>query len=483
MHRALLLPEIVAAIVKSESGEPGYLYTCILVNRLFFEEACRILWYGCGSSYNSATAGHVTPGIRQLAEISQHSRQRAQIYANFINVLYFAPPKETWPYGDESKWHSHLACLQYPQLQELSFFASDDAVSLNKGDVIIAYAQPSLRAFKLCEGSALSDAFLDELRSRCPRLQHLKLSSIDHTMTQDGMLRFLRTLISVQSVTLDTGFQRLWTKDAFSAVAQCPDLEFLYLYDIHDDWIQGEQPMFPALKHLSTRISPKGLELLSRHVPVLATLHATLPSSCTSIEALVNYPRLKDLTVSFDDGATLHRTDLLLIAENCPELEHLMIGVACPPRAKGLDDLTMEKLAQGLTEIKNFQLHCEVDTGSEPLTLQSIKSLGRHCPNLKELDLSCISIDWEEGDNSTISDSMWSLSLLLHRDYVPLWPEDYDPDADNDDGTHVSRERIAEMAERFARRFPKMEYFSLEGGGEGEEELNDRLGDVIGDRV
>ncbi|KAK7914114.1 hypothetical protein PG985_011817 [Apiospora marii] len=483
MHRALLLPEIVAAIVKSESGAPGYLFTCLFVNRLFSEEACRLLWYGCGSRYNSATAGHVTPGICRLAEISQRSRQRAQVYANFIHILVFAEPDETWPYGDEAKWHSHLACLQYPQLEELDFYESPEASTLNKADVVIRYAQPSLRTFGLHTGSGLSDAFLDELRTHCPQLQQLTLSSIDNTMTQDGLLRFLRSQASLQCLMLDTGFQRLWTKEAFHAAAQYSNLELLRLHDIQDDWIRGEQRMFPALKHLYTRITPEGLGLLSRHVPGLATLQVTMPSSCTSIEPFVNYPQLKDLVVSYDDGAILQKTDLLLIAENCPDLQRLVIGDACPPRAEGLDDSMMEKIAQGLPRIKEFKLYYKVDTGNEPLTLQSIKSLGRHCPNLKELDLSCISIDWEEGDNSTISDSIWSLGLLLHRDHVPLWPEDYDPESDNDDGTHVSKEDIAHMAERFACRFPSMEYFNLDGGGEGEEELNDRLGDIVQERV
>ncbi|KAK8122774.1 hypothetical protein PG984_011444 [Apiospora sp. TS-2023a] len=481
MHRALLLPEIVAAIVKSESGAPGYLYTCLFINRLFSEEACRLLWYGCGSRYNSATAGHVTPGIRQLGEISQQSRQRAQIYANFINILQFAEPNETWPYGNEAKWHSDLACLQYPQLQELTLSPADDSATLNRGDVIINYARPSLRTFAL-DGSALSDEFLHELRTRCPQLQRLTLSSIDNTMTQDGLLRFLRTQVSLECVWLQTGFERLWTEEVFHVVAQYPNLELLELYDIPDDWIRGEQRMFPALKWLYTRISPNGLVLLSRHVPTLETLHATLPSTCTSIEAIVNYPRLKDLRVSYDDGAILRTSDLLLIAENCPGVQCLEIGESCPPRGEGLDDSMVEKMAQGLPQLKELKLHYTVNTGSKPLTLQSIKSLGLHCPNIEQLELTCISIDWEEADNSTISDSLWTLSLSLHIDHVPLWPEDYDRHSDNNDGTHVSKEHIAEMGGRFARRFPKMSSFFLDGGGEGEEELQMAADDIAMER-
>ncbi|KAK6821043.1 hypothetical protein PG987_015443 [Apiospora arundinis] len=270
MHRALLLPEIVAAIIKSSSGEPGYLHTCLFINRLFWEEACRILWYGCGSRYNSATAGHVTPGIRQLAEISQRSRQRAQLYANFVNILDFSEPQESWPYGDEARWHGDLGCLQFPQLQEARFSPSDEATSLNKGEVVIRYAQPSLREFGCEAGSEFSDNTLDELRTRCPKLKHLSLSSITNTLTQDGLLRFLRTFDSLQYLKMQIGTQDLWTRDTFLAVGHYAGLELLDLPVIEDEWIQGQETLFPALKYLYTDISTSGLNLLNRHVPSLS---------------------------------------------------------------------------------------------------------------------------------------------------------------------------------------------------------------------
>ncbi|KAK7961871.1 uncharacterized protein PG986_002696 [Apiospora aurea] len=459
MHRAFLLPEIVAAIVKSESGEPGYLYTCLLVNRQFYQEACRILWHGCGSSYNSATAGHVTPGIRQLAEISQRSRQRAQLYANFVNILYFAEPEDTWPYENEAAWHGDLACLQYPQLQEVVFEPTDDAASLNTGDTIISYAQPSLHTFRLCRGSALSDGVLDDLCTRCPQLQHLELSSSANNITQDGLLRFLRTFNSLESLKLGAGFEGLWSEETFRAVGLNKNLELLHISTIEDGWLQGDEIMFPALKHLASRISTRGLGLLSRHVPNLTWIHATVLSPCTSIEAFIDYPRLKDLVVEFEDGGSFMGNDLLLIAESCPDLQLFEVcdEGACP-QIEGLDDPMMEKIASSLPKIKEFKL-AKVDTGARPLTLQSIKSLGAYCPNLKELVLSSISIDWDEGDG-IISDTIWSMDLDLHSGHTLLWPDDYDED--EDDGAHVSKQQIAEMAERFARRFPENGIFQCQ---------------------
>ena len=86
MHHALLLPEIVATILRTESTSPSLLHTCVFINKIFSFEACRILWEGCGARYNSATTGHVTPKIKHLA---RHYTQRAQFYTNFIHILMF----------------------------------------------------------------------------------------------------------------------------------------------------------------------------------------------------------------------------------------------------------------------------------------------------------------------------------------------------------------------------------------------------------
>lgn len=476
MHRALLLPEVVAAIVHSESGEPGYLHTCLLINRLFFQETSRLLWYGCGSRYNSATAGHVTPGIRQLAEISQRSRARAQLYADCVHLLYVAEPAEEWPYGDEARWHDDLVCLRYPHLREVAFFESDNAETLNKGDVVIRYAQkqPGLHGFNLHRGSALSDSFLGQLCTRCPKLQHLHLCSPSNTMTQEGLLRFLGSFTTLKSLTLEAGFHDLWTRAAFRAVERYTDLELLHLSVIHDDWIPVDEPVFPSLKHLYTALSTSGVDLLSRVLPNLTTFHATVLQPCTNLESFANYPRLKDLRLRFEGSASFSGADLLFIVENCPELEAIVADELHEVRVEGLDDAMMGQIASHLPNIKELKLFSFQSSG-RPLTVQSIESLGRCCPKLRDLSLSNLSIDWK--GTGLISDSISSLDLDLSHDHNRLWPEDHDPD-DGDAG-HPSKAQVKELAESFAHRFPNMECFNLGNGGPGEEEFSDRLGDYI----
>ena len=91
MHRALLLPEIVQAIVRAGKIDPGLLYSCLFVNKLFSNEACRILWKGC---YGVFGVGHVSPRVRDLGRMVSNpeiGRECAQTYANYIRVLIFDP--------------------------------------------------------------------------------------------------------------------------------------------------------------------------------------------------------------------------------------------------------------------------------------------------------------------------------------------------------------------------------------------------------
>lgn len=54
MHRALLLPELVALILEAGKSYEGLLYSAVCVNRLFFKETSRLLWYRCGQDWKSA---------------------------------------------------------------------------------------------------------------------------------------------------------------------------------------------------------------------------------------------------------------------------------------------------------------------------------------------------------------------------------------------------------------------------------------------
>jgi hypothetical protein len=91
MHHLFVVPEIVAVIVKSGSLCKGYLYTCLLVNRVFFQESARLLWYACGRGvWTPSETGHALANFEHLISVSRKDPQRAQMYANFICILQFS---------------------------------------------------------------------------------------------------------------------------------------------------------------------------------------------------------------------------------------------------------------------------------------------------------------------------------------------------------------------------------------------------------
>jgi hypothetical protein len=150
---------------------------------------------------------------------------------------------------------------------------------------------------------------------------------------------------------------------------------------------------------------------------------------------------------------------LLLLAQSCPKLTEVTLAKdSYNPKVVSLNDDTMDKVARHLLSIE--VLHLIVDI-RKPITLRSIRSLGRYCLKLEDLALCSIIFDWDELSNrpegDVISTSIWVMEVTLHDDQ-PLLPfnepyEEYRRDSD----------RIAELASNFAHMFPKLASFSLTG--------------------
>jgi hypothetical protein len=324
-YRALVVPEIVAAIIRSGSSEKGFLHSYLLINRLFFIESFRLLWYGCGTRYNDATAGHATPDICHLARISQENRQQAQVYANYIHVLNFAEPADTYPYGDKAQWHSHLICLEFPRLQEVGFYESLNAATLNRGDVVIHYAQPNVQVFCLRASSGLSDSFLDTLYLRCPKLRTIHINtSFENTITTNGFLQFLRRTVSLESLVTESRFEQLWPQDGFRVIEHYTSLQLLQFPLIRDEWIAQYgtlnllelQDILPALKSLYISASPHGLELLQQCVPGLTTIDISFQVSCTTISTATDFTQLENLALQFVENSSFDNGELLVASQS-----------------------------------------------------------------------------------------------------------------------------------------------------------------------
>ena len=444
MNRALLLPEIVTNILETGKYYPNLLFTGLFINKLFFLEASRILWYGCGSRWDSGAAGYQTPDIRNLAEIVRRDAQRAQIYANVIHVLYFSSGGGRRS-SEETQYHSDLTKLQWPQLEELGLHISYEAVRRNKGDVILQYAQSNLKHLQLDEGSHLDDGFLDALLTRCPKLRVLALTCLaDFNITSEGLLRFLNRARSLTSLTLRAQFKRLWAQDAFAVISTYQNLDFLIIPSIEENWIDAvsrfaTSSVFPKMRWLYTSISDSGLEQLSRIMPNLETLelyNSQIQPSRYALASAAKFTSLKALRVQLGEGSCISGAQLVQLARACPNLGELSIAEdqeeeksfaeivesrALPiiPSAEGITDEVIDEFARTLPKLKNLHLYFHA---ADLPSLDSLLSLGRHCPELSSLALSC-NVKWTsfmELPYDVIFPELWKLQIFPNGNRLEL---------------------------------------------------------------
>ncbi|KAJ8070822.1 hypothetical protein OCU04_001183 [Sclerotinia nivalis] len=476
MHRALLLPEIVAAIIQSTSSFPGFLHTCLFISKTFSFEACRILWYACGAYCYD---GHVSPNITKLARIVIQDARRAQYYANFIHVLSFRHVKQedNKKFLDEASWHKELVSLQFPQLQDLSLHRSVYATELNTGDAIIHYAQPNIETFTMYKGSCISDSLFEKFTHSCPRLKSLELSSISASnVSKDGLSRFCNKADALTRLVIRTGAYDSWSYEAFEAIARLPKLIYITIPDVQDNWVYSicntdSSTIFPSMEHLDTGMSDQELECLARHVPDLDHLVMDLrnfPPSNNILASASNFPNLTHLEVNFGAQNRVSGNDLLLLAQKCTLLENLSLGgiydravnpslPGCRPSSVGINDDLFDEVSRALGA-RIVLLRIIFDT-SDMLTWQSILSLAQHCRNLLDLTISC-DIDLQEAMSGTLKHIFPALDALhlVFDDNIREMQHAND----------YNEETIKDSAHRMFDFAPRLSRFWIQGGNDAD---------------
>jgi hypothetical protein len=475
MHRALLLPEIVATILQNGKTTEGLLFTSLSVNQLFSQEASRILWYGCGTDWNSATAGHVTPDMRHLGQIVEQNVQRAQIYANLIHVLQFRVEGEMNEFAEEARWHEEFFKLQFPALEQVDLYPSENAITLNTGEVVLHYAQSNLKRMGFHAGSQLHDSFLDTLCERCPKLRELILKPIrGNTITKERLVAFLKRTTALQNLQTGAHFEKLWTQQAFEVISTYQNLELLHMHHIEDSWItalnQKTTPsVFPKLKYLYAGVSDTGLELLHRFIPELWSLtleNEELGPSHQILAIASRFTALTALKIQLGENSSISGQELVQLAENCPKLSKLSIAedhpIACIPSASGITDELMETFARNTPCLQELCLvfDSQLPVALHSPTFQSFRFLGRHCPDLTTLIFTC-SLDWNEVRQSSseiLFPKLWLLKVFgLHS-------------LDTDD-----EDVVKDLAKKLTSFAPKLMDFSFDEPTEVEEVLEDAI--------
>lgn len=472
MHPALKLPEIVTAIVKAGETEPGLLHSCLLVNNLFYYEACRVLWKGC---YGIFGVSHVTPKISDLAQMvlrTDIGRERAQFYANFIRVIIFQ--QDEFTKEDDTRWHIQLRQLRFPLLEDLNIWKTDSAESSNTEEAILHYVHPGLRDIRIDASGPLSDHFLDELSRLSPLLQQLDIDFRNVAISKSGLARFLQCMPCLQGVHL-AALDKSWSVDAFVATAKYERLELLHVPTVDETWFDELRPnpgsrYFQALQYFySLNTNGKALRRLLEFTPELRAIHiynGSLSGTEDVLLAAAQSPQLTNFRYQPALGAAIQGQNLLQLARSCPQLTSLSIGqdrLAPLPTGLGISDDVMYSLAKSLPHLQTLYLICE--SPAPPSIASILSAFSQHCPVLKTLEISCGS-DWDtfaNSQNAFTLPSLWTMTL---------YPKAHMEDVLTDSQFGPLLTCFREFAESW---FPTLEFFCIDDADEWEQKLNDHM--------
>lgn len=471
MHRALLLPEIVTAIVRAGKTEPGLLYNCLFVNKLFSHEACRILWKGC---YGIFGVGHITPAISDLGNMVLNpniGRERAQFYANFIRVLVFQE-EEGSHLEEDALWHPQLCSLQFPLLEDLNIWKTKSAEALNTEQAILHYIHPGLRDLRVDASGPLSDHFLDEVSRLCPRLQQLDMDFQNVTISKEGLARFLKRMPYLEGIHV-AALDKSWSAEAFAAVAKYARLKLLHVPAVLEAWFDDLQSpiLFPALRQFYA-LNTTGKALLRLHSanPRLEALHLYNGSRLGPedvLSAASNFSRLTNFRYQPGPNAAVAGQDLVKLARGCPHLTYMAVGQdqAVIPDIINMNDSAMYSIAQNLPFLREFYL---LGRSESPPSIDSILSaFNQHCPLLNRLEISCGS-DWNTfaSPHPWLFPNLWTIGLYPQSHIEETVPE------------HNYNLLLAHFKTFAPGWFPKLEFFNIIDADDREQELNDYMYEI-----
>lgn len=475
MHRALLLPEIVTAILRAGKTEPGLLYNSLFVNKLFFIEACRILWKG---SYGTFDVGHPTPKIRHLANLVLDSpRDRAQFYANFIHVLVFKDGDiGNFRTADDADWHPELCRLHFPRLQDLTICKTGQAERLNTEENILHYVHSGLRGLRVHASGTLSDFFLEELSSRCHQLQQFSIESRSLSISKAGMVCFLQKMSSLESLNV-AKMKSVWSAEALTAVSRLERLEVLHVPATQDSSLDklkssSTPVLFRALKHFyCSDTTGNTLRWLHEIKPQLETLHVyngDLGGTEDVLSVAAKFNRLGEFEYQSGRDARVTGHEIAQLAQGCSCLTSLSIAQdpVRPVPAIGMTNSVIDDLARGLPLLKELFL-C-FDSETRPGIASLLQSFSQYCAKLERLTISCGS-DW-----------LSTTSLPQRALFSELWAIFLCP------GDHMeqclSEEEFKTLLDHWKSHaiewFPKVEFFTIDDADDREQEISDFMWDV-----
>lgn len=485
MHEIFTIPEIVAAILLTDTFEHIVLQNCLLVSRLFSHEATRVLWERCGTSFylSEGWLRNKIPTVNDLAKITAKDTARGQYYANQIRQLSFVREKENWPDAHEKRqWCDELFKLEFP----LSEAFTSDSCTYEYPELGVMKTKSPFYTF---DSSANSEIFYHVLKSS-PKLKTLDLvmdepvdlDEPDHPFQslEEEAIRFINATPMLSSLSLPftyrTGFVvplNTWSPAILSALGSLPSLHKLGGQILTSASLSSlPSSSFPALRELDVKFSGP-MSVIPLAFPNLKLLKLELQDpSASGIRSLGALGMLEVLDITFAENEenSFSASDLLGIAHGCPRLHTLnipssvtlMMENPCPV-GEDISDSTIEEM---VSVIPNLQQLCIGIDNRDALTHEAIISLAKHCPELSYFSITA---------DVNMSSLIFSLKELKEKplsemNFMRLYPPE--------ESDHVYND-LPRLAEEFLELAPGLCEFSISEGESGRE-LADMVEKLIG---
>ncbi|KAH6639142.1 hypothetical protein C7974DRAFT_387930 [Boeremia exigua] len=397
MHHALYVREIVAAIL--EEVEPSMLYNCLLVNKMFYEEALRVLWKVSRGELASMQIYPECGGPSKWAR-----RGLTQFHANFIHDLTLEGEPDTW---SEEAEQLPMHRLQFPSLKKLVFRQLGAKWLYTERD-ILNFVHTGLKALIIISDSFLTDHFLEEVSRLCPGLRRLHISSYKAKISWQALAHFLPRMPYLEFIyVVRPGIQ--WSLKPLAAGARCEQLKHAYVYN-HD-----------------------------------------LPKLQNVLRIAAQFSRLTGFHYEPREDALILGADLRELADRCPQLMELSIDEPSEPmQAFGINDELLHHLTKSLPHLQEVTLNCL----GEALSLTSVMSAfgQQHCPSLRELQISC------SGDWNWLSSTGFTWLYLLRSEKLHLQPY---VDLESRLSEEEFQQLSGYWEERARRWFPQIKHFVI----------------------
>jgi hypothetical protein len=476
MHDLFSIPEMVAAILMTDTVEHALLQSCLQVNRLFSHEATRILWKRCGTEFPTTSWRQNEPAAHTLANIAACDVSRAQYYANCIRELRFVRGQEDWPKITEGEqWHDHLLNLHFPILESFT----SDGCTKDDSELDALKTTTPFYDFHSPERVGL---FWHVLKSS-PNLKSIDLALDEPDFfesVEKEAVEFIKSTPALASLSLSFVYRdgkdfpnNIWQPGILRALAALPMFRKLQGQNLNPKFLQNlPAGSFPALTELATGYAGS-TAILPSLFPHLSVLELELSEPMNKgLGRLADLSCLTYLDLTFAEDSTFSGPDLIALAHGCPRLTTVnlpstsVLKMEDPcPRGEGINDATIDAFARSLPNLNNFCIGLE---DRSALTHQAIISLARHCPELSYFHITAdvFMPDLIEGLKAVGDVPLQSMAFM--RFYLP-------------EDVEYTYENTSELAEQLVRRLaPGLCEFQLINGSASDIELQDLVEGLIG---